>query len=131
MQFLYFQICLSFRYSQKNILIIVSGGLIFNKENHLQFIKDTQHPYQEHLEPSVSWVNECLIDNRLNDLFDYERKLPFFNELLNSKDLNHLNSLFIALGASNPIGLKRLHYSFDKMLSYECFMSKSILNSKN
>lgn len=116
-------------YSQKNILIIVSGGLIYNKENHLKFIKESSHPSQDYLEPAVSWINECLIDNRLNDLFDYERKLPFFNELLNSKDLNHLNSLFIALGASNPSGLKRLHYSFDKMLSYECLMSKSLLNS--
>lgn len=115
-------------FSKKNVLIIVSGGLVLNMKHHIEIVHKENHENSVHIEPFSSWVNNCLIENNLNELFDYKRKGPFIEELLDFNDLTHFNSLFISIGATHPSGLKRLHFSIDKDISYECFISKSIVN---
>lgn len=116
-------------FSQKNVLIIVSGGLVYNLKRYLKLLNNKEFKDEQHykIEPLISWVNHCLIENNLNLLFDYIRKAPNI-DLLDEEDLIHFNSLFIALGADSPSGLKRLHYSIEKSFSYECFISKVLIN---
>lgn len=116
-------------FSKKNVLIVVSGGLVFNMKNHMQAIKTQQLQSTTNIDSFVSWVNSCVIDHNINELFDYHRKAPFVEDLLDKNDLTHFNSFFIAVGATNPTGLKRMHFSIDKDLSYECFISKSLFNN--
>ena len=127
-------------FSQKNVLIVVSGGLVFGKSFSESIYKerstDSAIPKnsrdgvidQSVIEAFSSWVNNCIIENDMNTLFDYRRKAPLVYELLNPNDLTHFNSLFIALGATHPTGLKRMHTSIDNGMSYECFMSRNLLN---
>lgn len=115
-------------FSKKNVLIVVSGGLVLNMKNHIEYIQNQQPQLNNNIEAFMSWINGCVIENNMNDLFDYQRKAPFVEQLLDFNDLTHFNSFFIALGATNPTGLKRMHFSIDKNLSYECFISKSLFN---
>lgn len=115
------------KFSKKNILILVSGGLVCNMKNLLVLNKDN-HLDNLDIEPFSSWVNHCIIEDDMNALFDYKRKGPLVESLLDFKELTHFNSLFIAMGATHSIGLKRLHSSIDNGLSYECFISKSLTN---
>lgn len=115
-------------FTKKNVLIVVSGGLVLNMRQHIEIMKNKSHENNLHIEPLTTWVNNCLIENNMNELFDYQRKAPHVEELLDFNDLIHFNSLFIAMGATHPSGLKRMHFSVDKDLSYECFISKSLIN---
>ena len=115
-------------FTKKNVLIVVSGGLVYNMPQHMEFLKTGTIEYKNEIEPFCSWVNHCIIDNNFNELCVYNRKGPCVEKLLDFNDLTHFNALFVAMGATHPVGLKRMHASIDKGLSYECFISKSLIN---
>lgn len=107
-------------FSKSNVLIIVSGGLVYNQNFNNKSIA-----YND-IETFSSWINNNIIEGNKNLLFDYQRKAPGIEKLLDFKDLTHFNSFFIAMGATHSIGLKRMHTSIDRNFSYECFISRSL-----
>ena len=111
-------------FSKKNILILVSGGIVYNMKNYINSIEKN-----DAILAFSSWINQSILESQTNLLLNYKKTFPLIDELLDLEDLIHLNSLFIAMGATQPIGLKRMHSSIYNGFSYECFMSKSLTNS--
>lgn len=115
-------------FSKKNVLILVSGGLVYNMQSHQNPIKNGWIETNNDISLFSSWINQTIIESNIHALLNYKKKAPLVDKLLDFQDLTHFNSLFIAMGATQPVGLKRMHSSIDNGFSYECFISKSLIN---